>query len=278
MSAGLVEHDNTDNAAVHRATAQRLRRAYERREATDPVIDGHPHLGVDDAYAIQKQQVAGWIESGDEIVGYKVGLTSRAMQIQTGVDQPDYGHLMRSMFELEHFPISATRFIQPRIEPEIAFILARPLSGPGVTMADAVRAIDCLLPAIEIIDSRIRDWQLTIVDTIADNASSGGVVLGGHPVSPRSIDLRLAGCVLHLNGGVVATGAGGAVLGSPLNSLVWLANALGSLGVTLEAGHVILSGAMTRAQSVRPGDTVSAHLAGLGSVGAVFAADTQEAA
>ena len=127
-----------------------------------------------------------------------------------------------------------------------------------------------MLPALEIVDSRVADWRIGIVDTIADNASSGGVILGATPVSPRSVDLRLTGCVLHHNGVIAATGAGGAVLGSPINSLVWLANTIGPLGIELEAGHVVLPGSMTRAQTLAPGDTVSTTIAGIGTVTAVL--------
>ena len=171
----------------------------------------------------------------------------------------------------DHFkPIPAATYIQPRIEPETAFVLGRPLTGPGVTIADAVRAVEFVLPALEIVDSRIRDWKIGIFDTIADNASSGGVVLGSRPVLLRDVDLRLTGCTLHINGELVATGAGGAVLGSPLNSLVWLANTVGPLGVTLEPGHVVLPGSMTKAFPISPGDSIVANMSGLGSVSAIL--------
>lgn len=190
-----------------------------------------------------------------------------------GVDQPDFGHLTAGMFHLEHAPIPATSFIQPRIEPEIAFVLGRRLEGPGVTVADAVRAVDFVLPSLEIVDSRIQDWKISIVDTIADNASSSGVILGSRPSRLSDVDLRLAGCVLYSNGQVAATGAGGAVLGSPLNALVWLANTVGPLGVALEPGHVVLPGSMTRAIPMAAGDTVTTTIAGIGSVTAILSAE-----
>jgi 2-keto-4-pentenoate hydratase len=177
------------------------------------------------------------------------------------------------MFHLEHAPIPATSFIQPRIEPEIAFVLGRALQGPGVTVADAARAVDCVLPALEIVDSRIQDWKISIVDTIADNASSGGVILGSTPSRLSDVDLRLAGCVLYCNGQLAATGAGGAVLGSPLNALVWLANTVGPLGVALEPGHVVLPGSMTRAIPVAAGDTVVTKIAGIGSVTTILSSE-----
>lgn len=222
------------------------------------------------AYRVQQAQVARWVDAGDVVKGHKVGLASLAMQRQMDVDQPDFGHLSASMFHPEHTPIPRGTFIQPRVEPEVAFVLGRPLAGPGVTVADAVRAVDHVLPALEFVDSRIVDWRIGIFDTIADNASSGGVVLGSRPVRLADVDLRLMAGNLYINGELVGTGAGGAVLGSPLNSLVWLANTVGPLGVTLEPGHVVLPGSMTRAFPVSPGDDVVAHMAGLGSVTAIL--------
>lgn len=251
--------------------ARRLLQAHESGVTVPPFTPDLP-AGTDlsAAYRIQQEQVAAWSASGDQVKGHKVGLASRAMQRQMGVAQPDFGHLTASMFHLEHAPIPAGTFIQPRVEPEVAFVLGRPLTGPGVTIADAVRAVDHVLPSLEIVDSRVTDWQIGIFDTIADNASSGGVVLGSRPVRLQDVDLRLMGCTLRINGEIVATGAGGAVLGSPLNALVWLANTVGPLGVTLEPGHVVLPGSMTSAQPIAPGDSIVAHMAGLGSVTAVL--------
>lgn len=263
----MSEHDPSD---LHQAAAEHLLGAYASGKPVAPVVEAFPRATITDAYRIQQVQVARWVEDGDRVRGHKVGLASAAMQRQAGVDQPDYGHLTQSMFFLEHEPIPAGTFLQPRIEPEVAFVLSRSLQGPGVTVADAIGAIDFVLPSLEIVDSRVADWRIGIVDTIADNASSGGVVLGSTPVSPRAVDLRLTGCVLHHNGHVAATGAGGAVLGSPINSLVWLANTVGPLGIELEAGHVVLPGSMTSAQSIVAGDTVSTTIAGLGTVTAVM--------
>ena len=259
------------------AAAKRLLTAYDTGQPIDRLTEDFADSDLSVAYAIAQAQVERWEADGDLTKGHKVGLASLAIQRQMGVDQPDFGHLTASMFYLEHHPIPAAKFIQPRIEPETAFVLKRPLQGPGVTIADAVRAVDFVLPALEIVDSRIKDWKIGIFDTIADNASSGGVILGSRPVSLSAVDLRLAGCNLHINGEIVASGAGGAVLGSPLNALVWLANTVGPLGVTLEAGHVILPGSMTKAFNVQPGDTVVSTVAGLGSVTAVFSAPEEQA-
>jgi 2-keto-4-pentenoate hydratase len=253
-----------------REAAASLLEVYTTGKPVPPLVETYPEATLEDSYRIQQEQVRTWVSGGAVIRGHKVGLSSAAMQRQLGVDQPDYGHLTGAMFHLEHQPIAAETFIQPKIEPEIAFVLGSRLEGPGVTVADAVRAVDFVLPALEIVDSRIQDWRISIVDTIADNASSGGVVLGSTPARLVDVDLRLAGCILYRNGEVAETGAGGAVLGSPLNALVWLANTVGPLGVALEAGHVILPGSMTRAIPMGPGDTVSTSIAGIGSVTAVL--------
>lgn len=257
-----------DTAA--RKAADRLLEAYRTGTPIDPLTPAHPEAPIGLAYEIQQFQVEQWVLGGDIVKGHKVGLASRAIQRQMGVDQPDFGQLTASMFYLEHQPVPADRFLQPRIEPEVAFVLGRPLTGPGLNAAEAIRAVEFVLPALEIVDSRIRDWKIGIFDTIADNASSGGVILGSRPAALRDVDLRLAGATLHVNGELAATGAGGAVLGSPLGALVWLANTLGPLGVTLEPGHVVLPGSMTRAFGVTAGDSIVASISGLGSVTAVL--------
>lgn len=251
-------------------TVRTLQRAYRTKEPIEPITPQFENAPLDLAYRIQQQQVAQWEADGDPIRGHKVGLSSRAMQRMAGVNEPDFGHLTESMFHQEFAPIDIDQWMQPRVEPEFAFVLKKPLSGPGVTMADAIAAVDFVLPALEVVDSRIRDWKIGIFDTVADNASSGGVILGSCPVKPTDIDLRLVGCNLHINGELVETGAGGAVLGSPFNALVWLANRVGPLGVTLEPGHVVLPGSVTSAYSISAGDTVSARFGGIGTVTAVF--------
>jgi 2-keto-4-pentenoate hydratase len=252
--------------SVHDQVAEALLGAYASGVPIPPLQEKFGTLTIDDSYEIQLRQVRTWLAGGRRILGHKVGLTSAAMQRQLGVDRPDFGHLTDDMFFAENAPITPERFLQPRIEPEVAFVLNRPLTGPGVTVGAALTAVDFVLPALEVIDSRIADWKIGIIDTIADNAPSGGVVLGSRPVRAADIDLRLAGCVLHRNGELAATGAGGAVLGSPINALVWLANVLGERGVSLEAGHVVLPGSMTASIPFGAGDVVTSTVAGLGSV------------
>ncbi|MGW5666644.1 2-keto-4-pentenoate hydratase [Micromonospora sp. NPDC003776] len=253
------------DAKERRAAAESLLGAY-RGQPISPLTQTYRDITPEDAYAVQQLQVERWKADGRVIKGHKVGLTARVMQRQLGVEQPDYGHLMDNMIVLEGQPLRMSDFVSPKVEPEIAFVLGSDLAGPGVTVPDAISAVDYVLPALEIIDSRIADWRITLADTIADNASSGAVVLGSRPVRLGDIDLRLAGCVLSVNGQVVGTGAGGAVLGSPIHALAWLANTLGRLGVALEAGQVVIPGSLTAAQPLAPGSVVTATFAHLGTL------------
>lgn len=262
---------------IARAEAARLLfEAYSNGKPVRPLTSTYDDLTLEDAYAIQLLQIDWFLQQGRSIKGHKVGLTSAAMQRLLGVDQPDYGHLLDDFFYLEHEPIPMGRFLQPRIEPEVAFVLKRPLRGPGVTAHEAIAAVGFVLPALEIVDSRIEDWKIGLLDTIADNASSGAVVLGSTPTALSDVDLRLVGAVMTQNGVVVGTGAGGAVLGSPLGTLVWLANTVGARGVTLEEGQVVLPGSVCAMVPVAAGDTVTATFAGLGSVTARFAPDEED--
>lgn len=238
-----------------------------------PITDEYPHVTLEQAYAIQQIQVRSWETNGNVVKGYKVGLTSAAMQHQLGVNQPDFGHLLSDMFYDNGSELSIDRFISPKLEPEFAFVLKRNLRGPGVTAADAASAIEGVCGAIEIIDSRIHDWKIKLGDTVADNASSGGVLLGDVFKPFDQVHLPTEGVVLTKNGETVGTGAGAAVLGSPLSALVWLANTLGSLGVTLEKESVILPGSMTAAIAVTQDSTVTADFASFGSVTARFVAE-----
>jgi 2-keto-4-pentenoate hydratase len=256
--------------------ARLLLDAYDTGKPIPPLTTTYPELTLEDSYAIQLLQIEQLVATGRTVTGHKVGLTSAAMQRLLGVAEPDFGHLLDDFFHLEHAPIPLARFIQPRIEPEVAFVLDRPLRGPGVTVHQAIAAVDFVLPALEIVDSRIEDWRIGLLDTIADNASSGAVVLGSTPTSLSEVDLRLTGAVMTRNGAVVGTGAGGAVLGSPINSLVWLANTLGARGVTLEAGQVILPGSVCAMVPVAAGDSITATFSGLGSVTARFAGTRED--
>ena len=235
-----------------------------------PLTETCDGLTLDDAYAIQQVQIRGRLDAGAVIAGYKVGLTSEAMRQQFGVSEPDFGHLLSDMEYAADAPVPVSAFLQPRAEPEIALVLGRPLTGPRVTVSEVVAATAYAVPAIEIIDSRIADWRITLVDTVADNASSGGFVVGQSPVPLDRVDLSLTGCVLRRNGRIIATGAGAAVLGSPLHAAAWLASQLIGRGAELDAGHIILTGSITASIPVQAGDAVSASFDRLGSVTAVF--------
>ncbi|HET9091813.1 MAG TPA: fumarylacetoacetate hydrolase family protein [Acidimicrobiales bacterium] len=243
-----------------------LATAHERCQPIPPVVETHPEAALEDAYGIQRALVAALTAKGATLKGRKVGLTSAVMQRALSVSEPDFGCLLDTMFHPDGAGVAAGRFIAPRVEPEVAFVLRRELAGPGVTMAEAIAAVDFVLPALEIIDSRIVDWRISLVDTVADNASSGGVVLGGCPRRIDGLDLRLLGCNVWRNGALAATGAAGAVLGNPLNALVWLANRLATFGEGIEAGSVVMPGSCTAATPVVAGDVVSASFAGLGQV------------
>jgi 2-keto-4-pentenoate hydratase len=225
---------------------------------------------VVDAYEIQLINARERLAGGAVVRGHKVGLTSQAMQQMLGVGEPDYGHLFGDMFVPDGSALPAADFCYPRAEIEVAFVLDDTLKGPGVTVADVLRATAFVLPAIEIIDSRVRDWQITLPDTIADNASSARVVLGGSATRPDRVDLRSLGCILRRNGEIAETGASGAVLGNPATAVAWLADTLGQFGSTLNAGHVVMPGACTRAVEVCAGDTIRGEFDRLGSVSVEF--------
>jgi 2-keto-4-pentenoate hydratase len=252
------------DAAARLAEAERLRAPIPR------LTEKFPGLDVTDAYEIQLANVARRVAGGAVVRGHKVGLSSRVMQRMMNVDEPDYGHLLSDMFVAENTPVSAASMCAPRAEVEVAFVLRERLPAPGCTVADVLRCTAFVCPALEIIDSRIQDWNLTLVDTIADNASSGLVILGGRATPVEHIDLRTIGAALRVNGSLVTTGAAGAVLGNPATAVAWLANKVATFGVTLEAGNVILPGSCTQAYDVAAGQTVRADFDRLGSVSAVF--------
>lgn len=252
------------------AAALALAAAESGRVPIGPITVSWTDADIDDAYEIQLANVRRRVGEGDRIAGFKVGLTSRAMQEALGVGEPDYGHLLGSMILPSGSVIERSSLVSPRVEVETAFILARPLVGPGVTVVDVLRATEFVLPAIEVIDSRIADWRITLVDTVADNASSAMVVLGTRPTRLDAVDLRLTGAVLGANGQVVETGAGAAVLGHPAVAVAWLANTLASRHIEFAEGQIILPGSCTRALSVDAGDSIRAEMSDLGSVDVTF--------
>ncbi len=243
----------------------------------DPLSDTWPSLELADAYAIQQYNVVRRSAAGASLVGYKVGLTTAAAQRLVGVDHPDFGHLLDDMVHPGGAAVPAGRYCRPRIEPEICFRLARPLSGPGVSAQDVLAATGTVAPALEIVDSRIRDWRITLVDTVADNASSAGVVLGPWTPIEHVPDLAKVTVALFVDGACVDSGAGAAVLGHPAEAVAWLANSLATFGTSLEPGHLILPGSMTSAPFVTAGQKVEAVFSTLGAVSATFVPGSTEA-
>lgn len=225
-----------------------------------------PEGDVETAYAVQRAQVARWTEQGRRRVGAKAGLTSPAVQQAFGVNQPDFGTLFADMAVPDGAEVDLGRLIQPRVEAEVAFVLGADLPYEEVTAADVIRATEYLLPSIEIVDSRVAGWDISIVDTVADNGSSGLFVLGTSPRRPADVDLRLCGMVLEQAGEPVSVGAGAACLGNPLNAVAWLAGQLARSGRPLTAGDVVLSGALGPMVPVTPGAMYEARISGLGSV------------
>lgn len=253
----------------HRA-AEELARAERSRQPIPPLVETYPAIDVTDAYEIQLLNIRRRLAGGAVIRGHKVGLSSKAMQEMMGVGEPDYGHLLSDMFVFEQDVVPVERYLQPRVEFETAFVLGEPLPAPGCTAADVLRCTAFLCPAIELIDSRISDWRIGLCDTIADNASSAGVVLGGNATPLTSVDPRLIGVDVFINDEPVATGRSDAVLGNPVTAVAWLANKVHQFGVSLEAGHVILPGSCTRAFAVQAGDVVRARFDVLGDVSVSF--------
>ena len=238
----------------------------------EPLTKRRPGLEIEDAYTIQSLNIDRHVAQGAQVCGRKVGLTSLPMQELLGVKEPDYGVLLDHMFVEEGDEVALDRLLQPRIEAELAFVMEHDLAGPGVTAARALTAIAGALPAVEIVDSRVADWEIKLVDTVADNASSGLLVVGGNLRKVTDIDLRLVGVMVTRHGELVDTGAGAAILGNPARCVAWLANKIASFGASLRAGDVILPGAVHRMISVTPGDVFRAEFAHLGTVTARFSA------
>ncbi|MFJ9342258.1 2-keto-4-pentenoate hydratase [Streptomyces sp. NPDC101733] len=258
--------------------AERLDRARRTAVPCAPVRDVLPAGDLDAAYAVQALLTARRLAEGRRVTGWKVGLTSAAVQAQLGVDTPDFGVLLDDTAVPDGADLPWGAVLQPKAEAEVALVLDRDLDHERHTVADVIRATAFVLPAIEIVGSRIRDWDITAVDTIADNASSGAYVLGTRPVllRDRGLDLRTAGMVLERRGEPVSTGAGAACLGNPLHAALWLADTLVRLGRPLRAGDTVLTGALGPMTAVAPGDVLEARIDGLGCVRAAFGSDPSD--
>ncbi|MDT0684559.1 2-oxo-hepta-3-ene-1,7-dioic acid hydratase [Roseicyclus sp. F158] len=254
----------------------------QRAEAVASLLESHrtkvqgerpsqmfPGIEIEDSYAISSAVAARKVKDGARIVGHKVGLTSRAMQASSKIDEPDYGYLFDDLVLQDGAVVPFESFCVPRVEPELTFILKEPLKGPGIGLVDVMRATEWVVPSIEIIDARVTEPR-KIYDTVADNGAAAGIVLGGRPVRPEDVDLRWVGAVFYRNAGIEETGLAAGVLGHPAMAIAWLANKLGPLGTTLEPGHMVLSGSFTRPVWAEKGDTLHADFGPLGSVAVQF--------
>lgn len=255
----------------HQELADAFAQARRTGEPISPPRTRIESMTLDDAYEVQLLQEQAFVQAGDPVVGRKIGLTSFAMQEQLGVDQPDFGFVTRSMAAGEGHRFSPDAFIQPKVEPELALVLAHDLRGPGVTREQAIAAVGSVHAAIEIIDSRVADWDIALVDTVADNASCGAIAWASDPMDVDLAALDQVECSLRLgpagqDGEVVATGRGSDVMGHPAEPLAWLANVLGERGVTLQAGQVVLTGSFTSAFPVEQGTAATADFGPLGRV------------
>ncbi len=261
---------------THKDIARRLHEAEKTRVQIRQVSLDHPEMTMDDAYAVQSRWIELKVAEGQAIKGHKIGLTSRAMQQSSQISEPDYGTLMDRMFFAEGGDIPIERFIVPRVEIELAFILARRLEGPDVTIFDVLNATDHVTPAVEIIDQRCPQVDpetkrmRKVFDTISDNAANAGIVLGGRPVRPHDLDLRWIGGLCYKNGVIEETGVAAGVLNHPANGIAWLANRLAPHGDHLAAGEVVLAGSFTRPVEIRRGDTFHADYGPFGSVSCQF--------
>lgn len=264
--------ETTVDAAAVRAAASLLEGAQRDRVPCVPVRDLLPDSGAESGYSVQRVLTEHRLACGRRITGRKIGLTSPVVQRQLGVDQPDFGMLFDDMACSPDEPVETERLLQPRIEAEVAFVLAEDLDGP-VDMSAARQAVGSMVAALEIVDSRIAKWDITIVDTIADNASSGLYVLGPEQLPLGETDLReVQMTMVDQDGHVVSSGTGDACLGDPIEALVWLARTVRELGEPLRAGEVVLSGALGPMLPITPGSTYTASLSGIGTVRAAFTA------
>ncbi|CUI96291.1 2-oxo-hepta-3-ene-1,7-dioic acid hydratase [Achromobacter xylosoxidans] len=257
------------NDAQRQQAAALLIEAERTGMPTTQLDQAFPGIEIADAYAIQQRIIASKLAAGARLRGHKIGLTSKAMQSTVGIDEPDYGHLLDTMFFQDGDTIATEKLIVPRVEVELAFVLGKPLRGPDVTLFDVLDATDYVVPALELIDGRSK-YPRRIVDNIADNAACAGIILGGRPAKPLDVDLRWVAALLLKNGVIEESGVSAAVLGHPAMGIVWLANKLAAHDTGLEAGQIVLAGSFTRTVAVAKGDTIHADYGPLGSISVHF--------
>ncbi len=253
-------------------TAQRILDAKASRSPVDVLVHVEDGPTVADAFRVQQEVIRRQVEAGDRVVGFKLGNIAKAMQAKFGVDEPDYGYLLASQFYPENIPRSEDEFIEPYVELEPAFVFKRDVGGRHVTVADIISATDYVVPALEIIDSRVRGWNIGLFDTLADSGSSAGVILGGQPRKLSEINLSDTPGAITFDGDVVAQGNTNAIYGSPLSALVWLCHRVAEYDITLKAGQLILPGSCLAAAKMIPGTRITGRFEGWGEVGFDYAA------
>lgn len=250
----------------YKKLADMLWEAEKERIQISRLTDMHPEMTVEDAYRIQLENVHRRLEAGEKLIGMKIGLTSQGMQKLLNVETPDYGHLFAKMMLTEGQVCHISELIQPKVEGELSFCLNKTLKGPGITVADVYEATGYVVPSLEIVDSRIKDWKINLQDTIADNGSSAMFAIGGRMTPVDQVDMRLTGMTLEKNGELISSGTTAEVWGNPAAAVACLANMLAEFGIELKAGSIVMAGALTAAIPVAGGDTVTASFAGMGSV------------
>jgi 2-oxo-hept-3-ene-1,7-dioate hydratase len=255
--------------ADRRKAADILMQAEKERKQAVQLTKTWPDIGFEDAYAISTEVANRKIAAGARLIGHKVGLTSKAMQRSSMIDEPDYGHLLDNMMIADGAKIAHENFCRPRVEIELAFVLGKELMGPGIGLTDVLRATEYVVPAFEIVDARLQDPR-KIFDTISDNGAAAGIVVGGRPVGPMDVDLRWVGGIMYKNSEIEETGVAAGVLGHPALGVAWLANKLGEHGVPLQPGHLVLAGSFTRVVFANKGDTLHADFGPLGGIAIQF--------
>jgi 2-oxo-hept-3-ene-1,7-dioate hydratase len=246
-----------------------LMKAEKERKQSVQLSKTWPDITIDDAYAISTEVANRKMAAGARLIGHKVGLTSKAMQRSSQINEPDFGYLLDNMMIADGAGIPHENFCLPRVEVELAFVLGKPLRGPGIGLTDVLRATEYVVPAIEIVDARLQDPR-KIFDTVSDNGAAAGIVVGGRPVGPLEVDLRWVGGIMYRNSEIEETGVAAGVLGHPALGVAWLANKLGQHGVALEIGHLVLAGSFTRVVFARKGDTLHADFGNLGGIAVQF--------
>jgi 2-oxo-hept-3-ene-1,7-dioate hydratase len=255
--------------ADRKKAAEILLNAEKERKQAVQLSTTWPNIEIEDSYAISTLVAQHKIAAGAKLIGHKVGLTSKAMQRSSMIDEPDYGHLLDYMMIADGAKVPHANYCAPRVEVELAFVLGRQLKGPGIGLLDVLRATEYVIPAIEVVDARLINPR-KIFDTISDNGAAAGIVVGGRPVGPMDVDLRWVGGIMMRNSEIEETGVAAGVLGHPAMGVAWLANKLGQHGVALEAGHLVLAGSFTRVIWAQKGDTVRADFGTLGSISLQF--------